>query len=251
MTVKRKIIEIDEEKCDGCGQCILSCAEGAIEIVDGKAKVISDNLCDGLGACIGNCPQDALEIVEREADEFDEEAVEEHLANQEQAQAKTETIACGCPSTQIQEFNMDSNCACASANEPVATESSQSALSHWPVQIRLVPATAPFLKDADLLVVADCAPLAYPDVHRDFLKGRAVMMGCPKFDNREEYIAKFTEVFKTAGIKSITCLNMEVPCCAGLPAILIDALEAYGKPIPFEIVVIGNRGQVVERKKVC
>lgn len=246
--VKRKIIQIDEELCDGCGQCAIACAEGAIEIVDGKAKVISDNLCDGLGACIGDCPVDALKIIEREADEFDEEAVETHLATRDKEKAEEKTMACGCPSTQIQDFRTVTPCE--AANKPASVESTESALSHWPVQIRLVPPTAPFLKGADLLVTADCVPIAFPSLHNDFLKGRAVMMGCPKFDDRKSYIEKFAEVFKAAGLKSITCLIMEVPCCSGLPAILLEAMEASGKEVPLEIVIISGRGKVIERQKI-
>ena len=246
MKVKRKIIEINEERCDGCGQCVIACAEGAIEIIDGKAKVVSDNLCDGLGACIGDCPQGALKVVERETEEFDEDAVEKHLEQQKKA-ARTlytlDTLPCGCPSTQIQDFSMET--ACQSANKPVALASEDSALSHWPVQIRLVPPDAPFLKGADLLVAADCVPIAYPAIHKDFLKGRAVMIGCPKFDDKESYVEKFAQVFKTAGIKSITCLIMEVPCCSGLPGILNKAMETAGVIVPLEKVVISSRGRIV------
>ena len=247
MKVKRKIIQIDEELCDGCGQCVPSCAEGAIAIIDGKAKVISDNLCDGLGACLGECPNNALKVIEREAEEFDEAAVEVHLEKRKASEPKEKKMACGCPSSHIQEFYKPTPCACEAANAPQNMGSDASALSHWPVQIRLVPATAPFLKNADLLVTADCVPVAFPSLHRDFLKGKAVMMGCPKFDDRESYVEKFTDVFKTAGIKSITCLIMEVPCCSGLPAILFDALEASGKEIPMEIVIISGRGKIIDR----
>ncbi len=248
MTIKRKIIEIDEEKCNGCGQCAIACAEGAIEIIDGKAKVISDNLCDGLGACIGDCPEDALKIIERKADEFDEAAVEEHLAERDKNKKEEKTLPCGCPSTQIQEFAPTTPCQ--AANKPVSMDSVASTLSNWPIQIKLIPPTAPFLKGADLLVTADCVPVAFPTLHRDFLQGKTVMMGCPKLDDRESYIEKFTEIFKIAGLKSITCLIMEVPCCAGLPAIILEALESSGKNIPLERVVIGRRGDIIERVQV-
>ncbi len=249
MKVNRKIIKIDEELCDGCGQCVIACAEGAIEIIDGKAKVISDNLCDGLGACIGDCPQDALQIIERDADEFDEDAVEKHLAEKEQNAPASETLACGCPSTQIQDFS--SKTPCQAANAPTNLAPVNSALAHWPVQIRLVPPTAPFLKDADLLVTADCVPVSYPAFHRDLLKGKAVMMGCPKFDDAQGYIDKFVEIFQVAGIKSLTCAIMEVPCCSGLPTILEKALEKSGKNIPMEIVVISARGEIIAREKAA
>ncbi len=249
MKVKRKIIEINDELCNGCGQCVPSCAEGALQIVDGKAKVVADIYCDGLGACLGECPVGALQVIEREADEFDEEAVETFLEEKKKQQKndkkeKQETMACGCPSTQIQNFG--SNDSCAEANRPANFEEVNSALSHWPVQIRLVPPTAPFLKGADLLVVADCVPIAFPSLHRDFLKGKAVMVGCPKFDDVQEYIDKFAEVFKTASIKSITTVVMEVPCCSGLPIIVKKGLEASGKKIPIKEVVVSVRGKILK-----
>ncbi len=257
MTVTRKIIEIDEELCNGCGNCIVSCAEGAIEIVDGKAKVISDNLCDGLGACIGDCPEDALKIIERDADEFDEDAVHQHLEKMEKGKEKEKEkekeaeplkMACGCPSTNIQTFATDSNSKCESANAPASVESQASSLSNWPVQIRLVPPNAPFLKGADLLIPADCVPVAFPTLHRDFLKGKVVMMGCPKLDDSDAYVEKFIKIFKTAGIKSITCLIMEVPCCSGLKTIVNTALKTSGQNIPVTYVVINGRGQIVEKE---
>ena len=247
MKLKRKIIEIDEELCDGCGQCVPSCAEGALEIVDGKAKIVADMYCDGLGACLGECPNDALKVIEREADEFDEEAVEEFLAEKKknQPEEKEETMACGCPSTQIQSFQSSSPCA--EANRPMNLEVN-SELTQWPVQITLVPPTAPFLKGADLLVAADCVPFAFPSFHRDFLKGKAIMVGCPKLDDAQAYINKFTEVFKTADVKSITTVVMEVPCCSGLPMIVKKALEASGKKIPLEEIVVSVRGKILEQK---
>jgi len=242
MKVLRKIIEIDEEKCDGCGQCIPSCAEGAIQIVDGKARIVKDMFCDGLGACLGECPNDALRIIERKADEFDEEAVEKHLAETEKVQIEEPALACGCPSTKIQTFVLPESVF--DANKP-ADRKPESSLSHWPVKIRLVPANAPFLKGADLLVLADCVPVAFPTLHRDFLKGKAVTMGCPKFDDVQEYIDKFAEIFKTADIKSITVVTMEVPCCSGLPMIVKKGMEVSKKKIPVEEVVISARGKIL------
>jgi len=249
MKVKRKIIEIDDELCDGCGLCVPSCAEGSLEIVDGKARIIADKLCDGLGACLGECPTGALKIIEREADEFDEEEVHKHLAEQEKAQ-KEEVVQCGCPSAGIQAFvPADAH---RKAHIPSIGEGERdSALSHWPVKIRLVPPNAPFLKGADLLVLADCVPATFPHLHRDFLTGRAVTMGCPKFDDAQEYIEKFAEIFKTADIKSITTVVVEVPCCSGLPVIVKKGLEASGKKIPMEEVVISTRGKILERVKVA
>ena len=246
MKILRKIIEIDEEKCDGCGQCVPSCAEGAIIIVDGKAKVVSNNLCDGLGACISECPNDALKIVEKEAEEFDEAAVDDHLTElkTKEAQEKT-TKPAACPSSLVQTFSP-----CDTTNKPATSGSAVSSLSHWPCQIRLVPPNAPFLKHADLLIPADCVCVAFPTLHNDFLKGRAVMMGCPKFDDVDAYIAKFTEVFREAGIKSITCVIMEVPCCAGLPAIIKKAMKASGVKIPMKTLVISTAGEIMAPQKI-
>ncbi len=249
----RKIIQIDEEKCNGCGACVNGCAEGALAIIDGKAKVISDNLCDGLGACIGECPQDALKIIEREAEVFDEAAVEKHLHAQKsqaghQAAPAPKSMPCGCPSAQIQSFASP----CAQANKPAfQAGATDSALAHWPVQIRLVPPTAPFLRGADLLVAADCVPVAFPSFHRDFLQGKAVMIGCPKFDDAQMYVEKFTELFKVSGIKSITTVVMEVPCCAGLPHIVKVALEKSKAQIPMTEVVISTRGKILQERKVA
>jgi Fe-S-cluster-containing hydrogenase component 2 len=244
MKVVRKIIEIDEELCDGCGQCVLSCAEGSLEIVDGKARVISDNLCDGLGACIGECPQGALRIVEREAEPFDEDAVEAHLKKTAQ---NAPAAPAGCPSAAIRSFPGADPCA--EANRPAVLESRQrSELTHWPIQIKLVPPTAPFLKGAHLLVAADCVPVAFPSLHQAFLKGRAVMIGCPKFDDVQEYIEKFSDIFKTAGIQSVTTVVMEVPCCSGLPMIVKKGMEKSGKQIPMEIVVVSVRGEILRHE---
>jgi len=242
MKVLRKIIEIDEEKCDGCGQCVPSCAEGAIQIVDGKARVLEDRFCDGLGACLGECPNDALRIIEREADDFDEEAVEKYLSEKKNDKNEGPTLSCGCPSTKIQSFVLPESVF--DANKP-ADRKPESSLSHWPVKIRLVPANAPFLKGADLLVLADCVSVAFPTLHRDFLKGRAVTMGCPKFDDVQEYIDKFAEIFNNAGIKSITVVTMEVPCCSGLPMIVQKGMEISKKKIPVEKIVISARGKIL------
>jgi len=249
MGVSRKIIRIDEELCDGCGNCIISCAEGALEIVDGKAKLVADKYCDGLGACLGDCPTGALKIIDRKADEFDEEAVEHRLDELRKAEAHAQpAMPCGCPSTNIQSFAAPS--ACETANQPVSRTSSESALSHWPVQIHLVPPTAPFLKNADLLVAADCTPIAYANFHGDFLKDKVVMIGCPKFDDTEMYLEKFTEIFRSAGVRSVTTVFMEVPCCNGLPMILRRAMEQAGKNIPTEHVLIGVRGEILRREQM-
>jgi NAD-dependent dihydropyrimidine dehydrogenase PreA subunit len=250
MKVKRKIVQIDEEKCDGCGVCVPSCAEGALQIVDGKARLMAEKYCDGLGACLGECPNDALKVIEREAEDFDEEAVEEHMKSMSVAKsAELQPMACGCPSSQIQSFSPPKSCQ--EANLPISSGSAQSSLSHWPVQIKLVPPTAPFLKGADLLVAADCTPVAYPNFHRDFLNGKVVMVGCPKFDEVQTYIHKFADIFNTAGIKSIEVVTMEVPCCQGLPVIVKKGLELAGKKIPISQVIISTRGDVLKREKIA
>ena len=247
MKVMRKIIEIDDEKCDGCGNCVPSCAEGAIQIIDGKAKVVKDQYCDGLGACLGECPQDALKLVEREAEEFDEIAVEAYLESQKKqptTQKDPATLACGCPATQLKTFPVADGCK--EANKPNTLSTGASALCHWPVQIRLIPPTAPFLKGADLLITADCAAVSAPSFHNEYLKGKVVMMGCPKFDDVESYVEKFAQIFKVAGIKTITTLIMEVPCCSGLPGLVEKAMALAGVKIPMEKVVISARGDVVK-----
>jgi Fe-S-cluster-containing hydrogenase component 2 len=247
MKIMRKIIEIDDELCDGCGECVPSCAEGAIEVVNSKARIVAEKYCDGLGACMGDCPNGALRIVEREAEDFDEEAVELFLKEKEQKPVEV-PIACGCPSTQVQTFIPASPVrkSMVDDSQQVTTASS---LEHWPVQINLVPPTAPFLKGADLLIAADCVPVAYPNFHQDFLKGKVVMVGCPKFDDVEGYIRKFTDIFKVADIKSITALVMEVPCCSALPVILQRAMDAARKKIPMEQVVISTRGEILKRER--
>jgi NAD-dependent dihydropyrimidine dehydrogenase PreA subunit len=247
MKIKRKIIHIDEELCDGCGQCVPSCAEGTLEIVNGKAKVVSDNLCDGLGACLGECPTGALSIEEREADEFDEVAVEKRLAELEARKETSapEAMACGCPSTQIMSF-----AAGKAAGTPDATTPSASELTHWPVKIRLVPSDAPFLKNADVLVLADCVATAYPALHRNLLKGRVVMMGCPKFDDLKLYQDKIEQVCARGDIRSLTSVIMEVPCCSGLHGLVRKARETSGATIPLEEIVIDRRGKVLEKRVV-
>jgi NAD-dependent dihydropyrimidine dehydrogenase PreA subunit len=256
MKTVRKIIEIDEELCDGCGNCVPSCAEGALQIVDGKARVIADIYCDGLGACLGECPMGALKIIEREADEFDEEAVEELLAQkkQEEPAETAPAFSGGCPSARLQSFGAPEQAAAATPQVDLsaaeAADLEQSALSHWPVQIMLVPPTAPFLKGADLLVLADCVPVAFPTVHRDFIRGKAVLMGCPKLDNAQYYIEKFAQICKDSGVKRITTVIMEVPCCGGLPMIVKKGMEMSGVNIPMEQIVISTRGQILDRRQV-
>ena len=248
MKLTRKIIEIDDELCDGCGQCVPSCAEGAIQIIDGKARLVADKYCDGLGACMGECPTGALSIVEREAEKFDEEAVGAYLSSKAHEEAPEETsLPCGCPSAQVQTLAPPASSPV--AKEPHTQKRVASALSHWPVQIGLVPPKAPFLKGAHLLVAADCVPVAYPNFHQDFLKGKVVMVGCPKFDDVQAYLEKFVEIFKTAHIKGVTVPIMEVPCCSGLPMILKKAMKEARREMPMEMVVISARGEILKKER--
>lgn len=251
MKAMRKIIEIDEELCDGCGQCVPDCAEGSLKIVDGKAKLVAENLCDGLGACLGACPTGALKIIEREADEFDEEAVEEYLAKEKEQ--TEETMDCGCASTHIQSFPSagQQQSSCQTANVPVelaASGKTSSLLSHWPVQIRLVPPQAPFLKNSDLLVAADCCAVAARNFQEKYLQGKTVMMGCPKFDDAESYVDRFAEIIKTCELKSLTVLIMEVPCCSAMNVIIKKAIEKAGKSVPVEQITISTQGEELGRK---
>ena len=257
MKALRKIIKIDEELCDGCGQCVPDCAEGSLKIIDGKAKLVADKLCDGLSACLGACPTGALTVIEREADEFDEEAVEQYLAEEKkkvEAQAP-KTMDCGCASTHIQSFKPTSpavtDSPCKSANAPTQlpiAAGGDSALTHWPVQIRLIPAQAPFLQNADLLVAADCTAVAVRSFQEKYLEGKTVMMGCPKFDDAESYVQRFAEIISTCNLKSLTVLIMEVPCCSAMNVIVQKAMERAGKTVPVEQITISTRGEEMARK---
>jgi len=248
----RKIVQIDRDKCNGCGLCVPSCAEGAITIKDGKAVLSADNLCDGLGACLGDCPMDAIQIIEREADEFDEAAVEEHLkaigkpsphgaphGNQPHAAPRHHHGHGGCPGSR------------AVTLEPVAEPAGkveagtrQSRLGQWPVQLHLVPTSAPYFQDADLLIAADCVPFAYADFHKDFLAGKALVIGCPKLDDNNFYLQKLTELFRVSSIRSITVMRMEVPCCGGIVMAARRALADSGKDIPFHEITVSIRGEI-------
>ncbi|HEB49553.1 MAG TPA: 4Fe-4S ferredoxin [Desulfobulbus sp.] len=239
MKVVRKIIEIDEELCTGCGECVPDCAEGSLQIIDGKAKLVADKLCDGLGACLGSCPTGALKIVEREAEEFDEKAVEEFLAAKKKQ--SSQPAAGGCPSARIK--TMQPVTPCQAANVP--TSQAGSALSHWPVQIRLIPESAPFLENCDLLVAADCTAVAYAGLQQDFLQGRVVMMGCPKFDDQQLYVDRFTAIFKARTLKSLTVLIMEVPCCSSMLQIIKRAYDDAGASFPVRQVVISTQGSII------
>ena len=252
----RKIIKIDAEKCNGCGLCVPSCAEGAIRIVDGKARLVAEKYCDGLGACLGECPEGALQVVDAEVEPFDESAAKAHVARQvvdsggeqnsprEAAAHVGKSLPCGCPSSVMRTFGPQT--ACDKANVPMTQAgASVSALTHWPVQIHLVPPTAPFLRGADLLVAADCTPVAYPRFHDELLRGKTVLLGCPKFDDADEYVKKFAAIFTTAAIKSVTIAVMEVPCCQGLPVIVRKGMAQAGKNIPLSVVTISAQGEIL------
>ncbi len=257
----REIVHIDEEKCNGCGLCVPACAEGAIQLINGKAKLIADNLCDGIGACLGHCPQGAIIIEKRAADEFDEEAVAEHLGAAATVAPSAPASACGCPSAAVQSFappqhghgHGGGGCPSAALRNfaPVSAAVSAdvagdppSELRQWPVQMHLVPPTAPFLKGADLLLAADCVPFAYPDFHRDILKGKALLIGCPKLDDGQAYLEKLTAMLRLNEIKSLTVAHMEVPCCSGLIQIAKRAIVDSGKEVPLTTIRIGIQGDV-------
>jgi ferredoxin len=276
--MKRQIIRIDDEKCNGCGLCIPNCPEGALRIIDGKARLVSDLFCDGLGACVGHCPEGAITIEEREAGEYDERKVMENIARQgenvvrahlehleehRQHEYMKEAIAylvdkkldvpaefrlaaegakkapvAGCPGCQVVDFREEDGPAGTDDEAPIPSE-----LRQWPVQIMLVPPTAPYLRNADLLVAADCVPFAYSGFHRDFLRGKVLLVGCPKLDDAAYYKEKFTEIFRLNDIRSVTVVQMEVPCCFGLMKIVKAAIAAAAADIPIENVVIGVKGE--------
>lgn len=227
---KRKIIKIDAAKCNGCGLCIPNCREGAIKIIDGKARLMGDVLCDGLGACLGHCPQGAITMEEREAVAFDEAVVRAHAA-----QKKT---PCGCPGAKVMDFR----------NKKVGSEAAEcshqeSQLRQWPVQLRLVPAQAPYLNGSDLLICADCVPFACADFHSKFLQGKVLLVACPKLDDPQAYKEKLNQIIAQNGFKSIVYARMEVPCCAGLVNVIKQALIDNGKTeIPFREEIISIQG---------
>jgi len=245
--VLRKIIHIDEEKCDGCGQCVPACPEGALEIIDGKAKLVAEIYCDGLGACLGECPRDAITIEEREADPFDEEAVQDLLADRMEEEKKKEQPAPppfpasgGCPGAALRSFGPKQT----SPKEPPTEPTQESALRQWPVQLMLVPPFAPYLAGADLLISADCVPFAVPDFHSRFLEGRAVLVGCPKLDDIQFYREKLANIFEVAKPKSVSVLRMEVPCCGGIAMAAIEARNESGPGIPVDVYTVGIEGTV-------
>lgn len=252
--MRRKIVQIDEEKCDGCGLCVPSCAEGAIQIIDGKARLVSEVYCDGLGACLGECPQGAISIEEREAEAFDEGAVREHLAKARQEETGEAATALekarpphgggGCPGALARTLQLQK--AAPSAPRAEGEEARPSALSNWPVQLSLAPVKAPFFQGAKLLIAADCVPFALAGFHERFLDGRTLLIGCPKLDDVQPYVEKLAQIFAQNEIQSVDVVFMEVPCCYGLVQLVRMALQSAGKPIPATFTKVGIQGGVVE-----
>ena len=289
--VKRKIIKIDNDKCNGCSACIPNCPEGALQIIDGKARLISDLFCDGLGACIGECPEGAIEVEERDAQKYDEAKVMENISMQGEntilahlkhlkdhnetgyyneaveylkknkipipveKTGESKTIGCAgkeavsgsCPGSQVLDLSGRNSAASADNASPqkFSAGRQESELRQWPIQINLIPPQASFLENADLLIAADCVPFSYPEFHQDFLKGKILMIGCPKFDDKQSYFEKLTEIFTMHEIKSVTVAHMEVPCCFALPDLVKQAIASSGKIIPFAQVNIGIKGKII------
>jgi Pyruvate/2-oxoacid:ferredoxin oxidoreductase delta subunit len=230
----RNIIVIDEEKCNGCGLCAGACAEGAIKIINGKAKLVSETYCDGLGVCIGHCPQNGITIEQREAKTFDEEATKEHLRQMKQPQP-TPFMCPGMASSQLRNTAEKSD---------LATGDVPSQLTHWPVQLKLVSAHAPYFADARLLLVADCVPFAMGDFHSRFLRGHSIVIGCPKLDDASFYVEKLADILRANKLKSLSVVHMEVLCCHGLTRIAQEASAKAGVKMTFEDVTIGLNGSV-------
>ena len=228
----RKIVFIDEEKCTGCGACASACHEGAIEMVNGKARLMRDDYCDGLGDCLPACPADAISIREREAVPYDEEAVKKHQ------ESKKAPLPCGCAGTHVKTVHHDAHSSCCHG------EKAESLLSQWPVQIKLVPANAPYFNGADVLVAADCTAYAYGNFHADFIDGRITLVGCPKLDNAD-YEGKLLEIFSSNDVKSVTVVRMEVPCCAGIAFAAEEAVKKSGKAIPLRVVTLSTDGDIL------
>ena len=241
----RKMVTIDEEKCNGCGLCITACHEGALQLIDGKAKLISDSYCDGLGACLPECPTGAITIEEREAATFDEEAVKLNM-NNAKAIKESEKLACGCPGTHsktiVKNHKQPSNPDILNNGTYAPVESQ---LNQWPCQIKLVPVNAPYFQNANLLIAADCTAYAYANFHNQFMKNKITIIGCPKLDEGD-YAEKLTEILKRNEIKSVTVVRMEVPCCGGIVNAVKNALVNSGKMIPWNVVTLSTDGEVLD-----
>jgi ferredoxin len=239
----RKIVKIDAEKCNGCGLCITGCHEGALQLIDGKAKLVSESYCDGLGACLPECPTGAITLEEREASDFDEEAVKKNQAAAH-AQPAPAKLACGCPGTHAQTLQRPQVPAAVPNRVQETSAPAQSQLRQWPCQIKLVPVNAPYLQNAHLLIAADCTAYAYANIHHDFMRNKITLIGCPKLDDTN-YADKLAEILRLNDIHSVTVLRMEVPCCGGIVAAVKDALIKSGKMIPWRVVIIGTDGSIV------
>ncbi|MFI5340033.1 MAG: ATP-binding protein [Candidatus Methylomirabilales bacterium] len=244
----RKMIQIDEEQCDGCGECVTGCAEGAIAIIDGKARLVSEVYCDGLGACLGHCPQGAITMEEREAEAFDEVKTREHLErlrNRKSGPGPLPLAAAPhqCPGSMARSLGTSAGAFKAGESGPIGPQSSE--LTNWPVQLTLVPPNAPYFRGADLLLVADCVPFACADFHRRFLRGKPVVIGCPKLDRAESYVQKLAEIVRTAEPRSLSVVHMEVPCCSGLTRVAQVALGMAESNTPLTDVTVGIGGEVI------
>lgn len=235
MNMVRKIIQIDEEKCNGCGLCAEACHEGAIGMVDGKAKLLRDDYCDGLGDCLPACPAGAITFVEREAAAYDKEAVRQNMRKKEQA----ETLPCGCPGSQSRQIAREA------VPETTCRTPPASQLRQWPVQIKLAPVNAPYFDGAHLLIAADCTAYAYGSFHQDFIRGKVTLIGCPKLDSTD-YSEKLAEIIRHNDIRSLTVVRMEVPCCGGIEHAAVSALKESGKFIPWQVVTISTDGTILE-----
>jgi Fe-S-cluster-containing hydrogenase component 2 len=235
------IVRIDEDKCTGCGLCATACAEGAVRIIHGKARLVSDSYCDGLGACLGHCPEGAITIEQREAPEFDEEAVKTHLGHKGKPNVEPVFV---CPGLAAQQLTRDE-----SSQQNDAAEI-PSRLHQWPVQLKLVSPTAPCFVDSDLLLVADCVPFAMGDFHQHFLKDRSIAIGCPKLDDVRFYVDKVAQILQANDLHSLTVVHMEVPCCSGLTRVAREAIAVSGKPLSFDDVTVSIRGEVIRTERV-
>lgn len=250
--VKRKIIEIDEELCNGCGQCVVDCAESALAIIDGKAKVVNEVFCDGLGACMGSCPTGALKLVEREAPEYSEEAVEKHLESLKKPEPHTHiateeigNVACNCGSTMAKTFDLSG------LEDDTESGSVKSQLRHWPVQMHLISPLAPYYKGADVLLAADCTAFAYGGFHSDLLKGKSLAIACPKLDQgHDSYIEKIRSLIDDAKINTLTLAMMEVPCCSGLIRLAQEGAKRASRKVPIKTIIISNQGEILKEEWV-